>query len=39
METELKSTQPNLLMHNQIVLELIMMIGPSVHSGVIVEGM
>jgi len=35
----LNSTQPNLLRHNQIVLELVMMIGPNVHSGVIVEGM
>lgn len=35
----LKSTQPNLLRWNHIVLELGMMIGPSVHSGVIVEGM
>jgi hypothetical protein len=35
----LNSTQPNLLRHNQIVLELVMMIGLSVHSGVIVEGM
>ncbi len=35
----LKSTQTNLLRCNEIVLDLVMMIEPSLHSGVIVESM